>query len=135
MATLPETEQSIYELSPISEPSLTWNIDKASNQIAGEVDGVSAVKQAVDIIMNVERYRWQIYQSYSGMEYDGLIGNDPGYVAAEFQRRVRDAFSVDDRITGVSDYESSQKGNIMEISFTVNTVYGNIPVTTEVTLQ
>lgn len=135
MATLPETEQSIYELSPISEPSLTWNIDKASNQIAGEVDGVSAVKQAVDIIMNVERYRWQIYQSYSGMEYDGLIGNDPGYVAAEFQRRVRDAFSVDDRITGVSDYESSQKWNIMEISFTVNTVYGNIPVTTEVTLQ
>lgn len=135
MATLPETEQSIYELSPISEPSLTWNIDKASNQIAGEVDGVSAVKQAVDIIMNVERYRWQIYQPYSGMEYDGLIGNDPGYVAAEFQRRVRDAFSVDDRITGVSDYESSQKGNIMEISFTVNTVYGNIPVTTEVTLQ
>mgnify|MGYP000538551263 CR=1 FL=1 len=32
------------------------------------------------VILNVERFRWQIYRPYSGMEWSGLIGQDPGYV-------------------------------------------------------
>lgn len=135
MATLPESTTNIYQVDFVSGPSLTWNIDKNTNQISGQVDGINAVRQAVEIIMNVERFRWQIYEPYSGIETVDLLGNDAGYISSEFQRRVRDALTVDDRITGISNYTSTVSGNTMEVSFTVNTVYGDIPVETEVTLQ
>ena len=118
-----------------SQPSLSWYIDKETNRITGTVDGLSAVKQAVEVILNVERYRWQIYQPYSGMEWNGLLGQDPGYVGSELQRRLIDALTVDDRVTGISDYDYTISGNTMTATFTVNTVYGSIQETQEVPLK
>ena len=99
------------------------------------MDGQAAVRQAVEIILNVERFRWQIYRPYSGMEWDGLIGQDPGYVGAELQRRVIDALTVDDRVTGISDYDYTVDGSSLSAVFTVNTVYGSIAESLEVPLQ
>ena len=98
------------------------------------MDGQAAVRQAVEIILNVERFRLQIYRPYSGMEWDGLIGQDPGYVGAELQRRVIDALTVDDRVTGISNYEYTVDGNSLHATFTVNTVYGSFDESQEVTL-
>ena len=58
MATLPENEISmsggvIFE----QQPSRTWRIDKRTGRIQGETEGLEAVKQAVDIILHVERFR------------------------------------------------------------------------------
>lgn len=119
----------------VQQPSLTWYINKATNQIQGTIDGTEAVAQTVDIILNVERFRWQIYSPNSGMEWAGLIGQDPGYVASELQRRITDALSVDDRIRGISDFSYSVDGNILSASFTVNTVYGPKQTTVEVNLS
>lgn len=116
------------------QPSRTWYINKETNRIQGECDGLEAVRQAVEIILNVERFRWQIYSPYSGMQWEGLIGQDPGYVASELQRRIRDALSVDSRVTGLSDFSYSVSGNALTASLTVNTVYGDTQTTVEVTL-
>ena len=118
-----------------SQPSLSWYIDKTTNRITGTVDGLAAVRQAVEIILNVERYRWQIYQPYSGMEWSGLLGQDPGYVGSELQRRLIDALTVDDRVTGISNYDYTISGNTLAATFTVNTVYGSIQETQEVPLK
>lgn len=118
-----------------NQPSLSWYINKETNRIEGTVDGQAAVRQAVEIILNVERFRWQIYRPYSGMEWDGLIGQDPGYVGAELQRRVIDALTVDDRVTGISDYDYTVDGASLSAVFTVNTVYGSIAESLEVPLQ
>ena len=118
-----------------SQPSLSWYIDKETNRITGTVDGLAAVRQAVEIILNVERYRWQIYQPYSGMEWNGLLGQDPGYVGSELQRRLIDALTVDDRVTGISDYDYTISGSTLTATFTVNTVYGSIQETQEVPLK
>ena len=119
----------------VQQPSLTWYINKSSNQIQGEVDGLEAVKQAVEIILNVDRFWWQIYSPNSGMEWDGLIGLDPGYVASELQRRILDALSVDDRVRGISDFSYSVSGNVLNATFTVDTVYGETQTTVEVNLS
>ena len=87
-----------------SQPSLTCYIDRRSMRISGNADGLSAVKQAVDILLNTERFRWQIYSPYSGMAWNGLIGQDPGYVASEIQRRALDAFTVGERIHGIFNF-------------------------------
>lgn len=136
MAVLPTSSINISGgVSFQSQPSLSWCINKETNRIEGTVDGQAAVRQAVEIILNVERFRWQIYRPYSGMEWDGLIGQDPGYVGAELQRRVIDALTVDDRVTGISDYDYTVDGSSLSAVFTVNTVYGSIAESLEVPLQ
>ena len=111
MAVLPENSIDLSGgVEFVAQPSLTWKIDRAAGRIAGTCDGYDAVKQAVEIILNVERYRWQIYQPASGMQWDELVGQDAGYVAAELQRRLQDALLTDDRITGLKNYEYSIDG-------------------------
>lgn len=134
MATLPQSDISmsagvVFE----QKPSRTWRIDKQTNRIRGETEGREAVQQAVDILLNVERFRHQIFQPYSGMEWDGLIGQDPGYVAAEMQRRLAEALTMDDRIRGISDFRYTVQGQNLTATFTVDTVYGAIQ--SEVTLD
>lgn len=119
----------------VQQPSLTWSIDKDTNRIQGEFDGYQAVKQAVEIILNVERFRWQIYLPSSGMQWDGLIGQDPGYVASEVQRRILDALLMDDRVRGISNFEYTMSGEDFSATLTVNTVYGAVPATVEVKLS
>lgn len=117
------------------QPSRTWYINRQTGRVQGEADGLAAVRQAVEIILNVERFRWQIYRPYSGMEWSGLIGQDPGYVASELQRRLRDALRMDDRVRGISDFSYRVKEDSLTASLTVNTVYGDTQTTVEVTLN
>lgn len=135
MATLPTGGINIQNVTFESQPSLTWWRDPQTNRIVGQTDGQKAVKQAVEVMLSVERFRWQIYRPYFGVSWDGLIGNDPGYVAAELQRRIREAVMIDDRVTGISDYKYTVNGDSLTASVTVNTVFGSINQTVEVTLS
>lgn len=135
MATLPLTSVNIGgNLRYQDQPSLTWKIDKESNRITGMCDEWNAVRQAVEIILYVERFRWQIYTPYSGMQWDGLLGENPGYVIVELQRRIRESLMMDNRVTGISDFDYYQDEETLNVSFTVDTVYGGIPIITGVDL-
>ena len=116
------------------QPSRTWLINQETQRIQGECTDYEAVRHAVEIILNVERFRWQIYSPYSGMQWNGLIGQDPGYVAAELQRRIQDALRMDDRVQGISDFSYTVSGDVLTASLTVNTVYGEVKSGVEVTL-
>lgn len=135
MATLPENNINISNGVVFQNyPSLTFYADPVTHRITGKADGYKAIKQTIDIILNVERFRWQIYTPYFGMQWNGLIGQNPGYVASELQRRIKDAFSVDNRITNISDFKYFTNDDKLTASFTVNTVYGNVEKTMEVNL-
>ena len=135
MPTLPQGGTLPPQVEITSQPGRTWYIDKSTNRIRGECDNWLAVRQAVEIILNVQRFRWQIYTPYSGMDWRNLIGNGPGYVAAELQRRVREALLMDDRVLDIRDYQYTIEDDMLTASFTVVTVYGDIPQTAEVTLS
>lgn len=135
MEVLPENNMGLDgAVQVVSQPSLTWALNRTTGRIEGTCDGYNAVKQAVEIILNTERYRWQIYQPTSGMQWEGLLGQDAGYVAAELQRRLLDALLADDRITGLTDYEHRIDGQSLVVTFTVTTIYGDIKTGTEVTI-
>lgn len=135
MPTLPTASIDLSAgVTFVSQPSRTWYINKETNRIQGECDGWQSVRQAVEIILNVERFRWQIYSPYSGMQWDGLIGQDPGYVASELQRRITDALLMDDRVRGISDFSYTVEGNTLRASLTVNTVYGDTQTSVEVNI-
>lgn len=135
MATLPESNINISNGVVFQNyPSLTFYADPVTHRITGTADDYKAIKQTIEIILNIERFRWQIYTPYFGMQWNGLIGQNPGYVASEVQRRMKDAFSVDNRITGISDFKYSVNGDSFKASFTVNTVFGNVEQNMEVNL-
>lgn len=121
MATLPDT-LGAFEVT--QEPGLTWYIDQSAGRINGTCDGYQAVRQAVEIILNTERFKWQIYEPSSGVGYNSLLGQDAGYVAIELQRQLKEALLMDDRILGISGFEYTVEDGILRASFTVDTVFG-----------
>ncbi len=134
MATLPEGIAFPENLSFESEPGRTWYIDQKTQRIVGECDGYIACRQAVEIILRTERYKWLIYLPSSGTEYEDLIGLDPGYVMVEIQRRIKDALFMDSRIVDVTDWAFKVSAESLTMSFVVRTVFGDIEETMEVEL-
>lgn len=133
MAVLPDDPFALnVNVTTEEEPGRTWFIDKRLNRIYGEVDGYAAARQAAEIILNVDRFMFQIYRPSSGTDYRNLVGQDAGYVAMELQRRIRDALSVDRRFTGIRDYTFTHNKDILSISFVITTVYGDIEEELEV---
>lgn len=135
MAILPQTNIDLSQGVIFQEwPTRTYYVDQTTKRIVGMTDGQQAMRQAVEIILNIERFYWQIYSPYFGIQWDGLIGQSPGYVASEIQRRLKDAFSTDDRILGISDFTYTSDDESLSASFTVNTVYGSVDQTLEITI-
>ena len=127
MATLPEVIGFDTDIVIASQPSKTWIIDRNTMQVACMDDGLEAVRQAVEIALDVERFRWTIYSANFGSELDELVGQDEALITAEIPRLVEGALSQDDRVIQVEDYVFTRTGpDSMHVSFTVRTVYGNL---------
>ena len=127
MATLPEVIGFDTDIVIASQPSKTWIIDRNTMQVACMDDGLEAVRQAVEIALDVERFRWTIYSANFGSELDELVGQDEALITAEIPRLVEGALSQDDRVVRVEDYVFTRTGpDSMHVSFTVRTVYGDL---------
>lgn len=88
----------------------------------------------MEIVVSVERFKWQIYSPNFGTDYDGLLGTEPGFAASELRRRLEDAFLPDSRMLGMKDFTWSFSGVSLSASFTVRTVFGDVRSGMEVTL-
>ncbi len=116
------------------QSSRTWRLDWASGRLRGEVDDREAAEQAIKVLMNVERFRWQIFAPETGVQWDGLVGQSPDYVAAQAGRRVEEALLMDDRVTGVSQKACQIEGDALTVELVVQTVYGDVETQLEVQL-
>lgn len=127
MATLPEVIGFDTDIVVASQPSKTWIIDRNTMQVSCMDSGLEAVRQAVEIALNVERYKWTIYSANYGSELNDLVGEDEAYIIAEIPRLVEGALSTDSRVVSVDDYVYKKTDtNSMTVSFTVHTVYGDL---------
>ena len=127
MRTLPESSIDTTNGITFREyHSLTFYVDPIHHRLSGMCDGYQAVKQAIEVMLSVERFYWQIYSPRFGMEWKGLVGQMPGYVAAELHKRVREALSIDNRILGVSQFTYTNQEDKLTAHFTVETVFGDV---------
>ena len=126
MATLPEGVGLDSVLTHVDQPTKTFLIDWNSHQISGFADGLEAMRQAVEIILQNERFR-QIYTAEVGSELEELVGEDYDFIVSELPRRIRDAFSRDSRILSADNFVFSDgSGGKLVCSFDVHTVFGTI---------
>lgn len=126
MAILPEGVNLSAALEYAEQPTNTFLIDWESKQIAGTDAGLAAMRQAVEIMLRNERFSWQIYDSSFGTELEDLPGEEYAYLISELPRRIEEAFSVDNRILSVDNwnFQDIGGGNLL-VAFDVTTVFGS----------
>lgn len=107
-------------------------LDEDDGYIKGAIDDIDAIKQAIYLILNTERYNYNIYSWNYGVELVDLIGQPLPYVTVVLPKRIEDALIQDDRIEGVRDFTFIRDKNKIHTSFTVVTTLGNIPSELEV---
>lgn len=115
------------------QPTKVYKMDLKGDSIRGFTDRKEAMEQAVFRMLNTERYQFIIYPWYYGIETLDLYGEPVTWVCPELERRITEALMIDDRISGVTDFEHDLgvKG-IINTSFTVHTIYGNLKAEREV---
>ena len=112
----------------VEQPSNTYRLDLDKKKILGYTDGIEAIKQAIYKIIFTERYNYAIYSWNYGIELEDLFGKPKDFVYSDLERRITEALLQDDRINSVDNFVfSSNKGDV-SVTFTVNTVFGDVQV-------
>lgn len=132
MVMIPAYEDDLkQEFTFETLPSKTFRMN-TNGLITGTIDQREAVKQAVFLILNTERYEWLIHSWDYGVELHNLIGKDRDFCIPEIERRIREALLQDDRITAVENFEFTVNKNKVLTTFTVVTIFGDIETEQEV---
>lgn len=122
---IPQAQSSAMTFSAIEPlPSKTPKMDRQSETVRGVADGIEAVKQAVYLALNTERYEWLVHSWNYGVELRDLIGKDTDYCIPEIERRVREALLQDDRITAVENFKFTVDRKRVSVTFTVLSTLG-----------
>ncbi len=112
------------------EPSKTYKMTELKLQ--GFIDELKALQQAIYKVLSTERYEYPIYSFYYGIELESLIGKDKDYVKIELKRRIRECLLQDERITSVDNFQFQEKGDILDCTFDVQSIYGTLNISREV---
>lgn len=129
---LASTVTTDLALSDEIEQTQTYKV--SDDKIQGITDGLTALQQTIEHMLNTERYEYPVYSLDYGFQSDDLIGKDREYVEAELQRRIRECLLTDDRITGVGNFQFAVDGDEMLCTFDVESVYKTVSMSKAVTV-
>lgn len=114
------------------EPTKTYKIDFEAGKIVGFCDGIEALKQAIYLILNTERYEYLIYSDDYGSELKGLIGKDRDITESEYKRRIKESLIQDNRINNADNFIFNYDSDNVLIQFIVFSIYGEFSIKKEV---
>jgi phage baseplate assembly protein W len=108
-------------------PSKTYKIDFDKKRISGKIDSLDAVKQAIQLILESERYALENFSFDYGSEISNLIGKDRDYVESDIKRLISEALLADERIKEVTDFAVSWDSHDenCNVTFNVSTIFGD----------
>lgn len=130
---IPKKEDLLLQSIVFQEsPSYTYHLNREEARMAGRTDTIEAVRQAVYLILNIERYDYVIYSWRYGIELKDLFGKPENYVCATLPGRIREALLQDDRIEGVDGFSFRRNRGVIEVSFTVHSKFGDFQEETKV---
>jgi phage baseplate assembly protein W len=122
----PNKDDLVKDFVIVKQSSKGYKINDTKKNIAGMTDELEAVKQAIYLILNTERYQYEIYSWNYGVELQSLFGAPQNYAYPELKRRITEALVQDDRINSVDNFSFDHKKGEVSIQFTVHTIFGDI---------
>lgn len=136
---LPKSFDYMEETNPEEDdntetlPSNTYKMDLENGRVVGMTDSLDAVRQMVFKMLLTDRYSEIIYDENYGSDLFVLRGEPIDYAEVLTPDYIESCLLQDDRVKSVEDIVITQKdSDTLYASFTVNTVYGSIPMQTEV---
>lgn len=116
------------------EPTLTFKVDHG--RIRYKTDELDAMVQAVDKILKTDRFVYAIYDDQYGNDLNELIGKSFDYAETEVERIIVEALTADERVINV-EIEKIWRidKDTLGVTGTCYTVYGDVPIESEVTLN
>lgn len=102
--------------------------------LSGRVDGLAALRQAVNLLLQIEQAEYAIFSSEYGVALADLLGQPMSYVIPEVERRLREALLRDERILAVEDFSFAANGRRLGVGLVIKSIYGELSQTLEVTV-
>lgn len=132
---LPKNNMDFAVVEEKEQPSKTFRMNAEKNVVRGSCDDVEALKQAIFLMLNIERYSCPLVSFNFGAQLSDLIGMPISYCIPQSEYRIRDALTQDERINDVRDFEfdTSRKG-ILLVKFKVDSIFGTIEIEKEVSI-
>ena len=126
--------QDVEIAQPADQTTRTYKLDIEAGRVAGFVDETEAMKQAILKILLTERFNYLIYSWNYGIELNAVVGKSYPVFSSEIKRVITEALLADSRITDVTDFQVEQiDKRTARVSFTAETIFGEIPVERTVT--
>ena len=123
-----EDDVEIIEEDETDKEPSDYEIDFTTGELTGRIiTGLDAIKQWIRLALGTDRYFYNQFSWDYGSELNELIGQSYSeeYIESEATRMVTDALSTNKDIDGISSLHVVMENDSLQISFIVNTPYGN----------
>ena len=120
------------EITIVEQPDNTFQLHRDRNVVFGFVDDIEAMKQAIYLILSIERYKHVILPWSYGIELEDLFGMPHSWVIPEVKRRIEEALLQDRRVKAVNNFSFETEKRKLLVTFRVNTIFGDIDAEKEV---
>jgi len=139
MALAPEQDNFLsnefeIKIFPTKTYEMHFEDDETQSRIYGFTDGQSAMKQAIYLALNTERFEYPAYSDNYGFESKSLIGMPMSYVLPELKRLITECLTWDSRIDSVDNFYFDVSKTKVKTKFTVHTIYGEMYAEKEVSV-
>lgn len=126
-----EPEMPVLDLSTEFEetvlPSNTYRVE--DGRILGMVDGLGAIVQAVDKLLNTELWENLIYGDDYGVELERFLGQELAFIESDLERTITSALEVDDRFLSIEEFVITRIGkDFLLCTFNVVSVEGEFKI-------
>jgi hypothetical protein len=121
VSILPEGARISYDiqLKDVIKPSKTYKVDFEKGRIVSLCEGIEAIKQAVYLILNTDRFQYIIYSWNYGNEISRVDRDNRAIFETELKRLLKEALMQDDRINNVDDFNFNYDKDSVTVGFTV----------------
>ena len=108
-----------------------YEFDVNTGQLTGKIlEDKAALKIWIYKALLTNRYVHPIYSWDYGQDLEELIGQgyETDFIKSEVERRVQECLMINEHIKGCSNFDISFINDQLQISFTVNTTFGEVAI-------
>lgn len=85
------------------QTGLTYYIDSKTGHLSSMIDNKESVIQAVFKALDTQKFEYQIYSWFYGLDMEPFIGQDIEYIRVNIRRYLEDCLLQDDRIFSIQN--------------------------------
>ncbi len=102
----------------------TFCIDFQKGRVVGMIDGFDALLQSIEVMLQTPRFKHEIFSWNYGNELYNCVGKQYDEVVLFATEYITSALKSDNRVNDVYDFEFNKSRDCVQISFKIDTVYG-----------